>query len=107
MQQSNSPYSIGTPPAPRLSLNVDNQIAKYKEEEQEQKAPPTLAYPLQSLLDFIANTLAVLMQMRTALNTSTNNPDVDKKTVAKIQDKIDKINITALSIVEDLEKLKL
>ncbi len=107
MQDHKNPFSTTQADAPVLAMDTSGQQGLYRDDEMEQKAPDTLIYPLDTLNQFIGNMLTCLTQIRTQLNVASNNPKADVKTTNRIMDKIDKINLIAISIPEDLERLRL
>jgi hypothetical protein len=107
MQDYKNPFSTTQATAPVLEMDPSGQAGIYRDDEQNQKAPNQLAYPLETLNQFIGNMLTCLTQIRSTINVASNNPKTDIKATNRILDKIDKINLIAISIPEDLERLKL
>jgi len=110
MQNPVSPYEtkrVDNANGPSLSMDTHAQEILKKEQEYESKAPPTLMFPLETLMQFVGNMIVTLTQARTALNVAGDNPQSDKKVIGNIVDKLDKVNLILITIPEDLEKLKL
>ena len=107
MQNPVSPYQTHKANGPALDMPTHGQEAYKQEDELRSKAPPSLTYPLETLVQFVGNMLVTLTQARTALNVANENPDADKKAIGKIIEKLDEINMIAISIPEDLESLSL
>ena len=110
MQNPVSPYEtkrVTNANGPALKMDTHAQEALKKQQEFDAKAPPTLMFPLETLLQFVGNMVVTLTQARTALNVAGSNPQSDKKVLSKIVDKLDKVNLILITIPEDLEKLKL
>lgn len=107
MQDFKNPFSTSQADAPVHEMDTSGQAGIYRDDEKLQKAPGTLAYPLDTLNQFIGNMLTCLTQIRSAINVASNNPKSDTAATNKILDKIDKINLIAISIPEDLERIKL
>lgn len=107
MQNSKSPYSIEQGSKPVLDMDPSSQYGVYADEEAKSKAPPAIAFPLDTLNQFIGNMLICLTQVRSQLNIASEMPVADKKMIGKIMGKIDKINMIAISIPEDLDSIQL
>ena len=107
MQKSSNPYQITTASEPVLDMNVSGQLGTYRDEEKKQKAPATLQFPLDTLTEFIGNMLTCLVQIRTQLNVAADLKASSRGKINQIMKKVDKINMLALAITEDLESIKL
>ena len=107
MQNSQAPYKIEQGSNPVLERDPSSQYGIYADEEAKSKAPPTLSFPLDTLLQFIGNMMVCLTQIRTQLNVASELPESNKRVIGRIMGKIDKINQIAISIPEDLESIKL
>ena len=88
-------------------LDTTDQQKKYKDEEKEQKAPPTLPFELEHVLSKIGDTFISLTEIRRMLDNVSHNASVDNEDVKAMQDKIDQINNLVLGLDEDLGKLSL
>ena len=108
MNAENSPYStkFNDKPINQL-LDTTDQQKKYKDEEKEQKAPPTLPFELEHIIAKIGDTFVSLTEIRRMLDNVKNNASVDDGDVKGLQDKIDQINNLVLDLDEDLAKLSL
>jgi hypothetical protein len=110
MQNPTSPYEtkkINNANGPALKMDTRGQENIKRQQELETKAPPTLMFPLETLMQFVGNMIVTITQARTALNVAGSNPDADKKVLGRIVDKLDKVNLILITIPEELEKLKL
>ncbi len=108
MNAAESPYSTSFNDKPINQLmDTTDQQKKYKDEEKEQKAPPTLPFELEHILSKIGDTFVSLTEIRRMLGNVKNNASVDDADVKGMQDKIDKINNLVLGLDEDLGKLSL
>lgn len=107
MTDKMNPFSTTQASPPVLEMDPSGQMGIYRDDEKNQKAPDTLPFALDTLNQFIGNMLACLTQIRTQINIASNSPNADIKTTNKVLDKIDKINLIAISIPEDLERLKM
>lgn len=107
MRQANSPYETSKANSPSLDMPTHGQEQYRREDELRAQAPPTVTYPLDTLIQFVGNMLVTLTQARTALNVAGENPEADKNILGKIIKKLDEINMIAISIPEDLETLRL
>jgi hypothetical protein len=108
MNQSENPYStkFNDKPISRKD-NTDDQIAKYKSEEKEQKADPVLPFELEKLTEVLGNTFVSLAELHRMLGNVKNNDSVDDEDIKVMQDKIDKINNLILELPKDVAKLSL
>ena len=108
MNTANSPYSTKFNDKPINQLmNTDDQQAKYKNEEKEQKAPPVLPHELEHLVAKLGDTFVDLTEIRRMLDNVKNNASVDQDDVKDLQDKIDQINNLILDLPEAVAKLSL
>jgi hypothetical protein len=107
MGAANSPFETKKANGPELHMSTKGQELYKQEDEMRGKADPAITYPLETLVQFIGNMLVTLTQARTALNVANNHPEADKRTIGKIVEKLDEINLIAISIPEDLEKLSI
>ena len=80
---------------------------KYKDEEKEQKAPPTLPFELEHITAKMGDTFVSLTEIRRMLDNVRNNASVDDTDVKAMQDKIDQINNLVLELPEQLAKLSI
>tara|TARA_R110000796_G_scaffold20781_1_gene61596 strand:- start:877 stop:1227 length:351 start_codon:yes stop_codon:yes gene_type:complete len=107
MNTNNSPYSTGVANKPVSSqLDIDSQIAKYKEDESTQKAPPILPHELDNIIAALGDTFISLTQLSQMLAVAAQNDEIDKLGINKIIDKVDNANQIVLAISEDLDILK-
>jgi len=108
MNTANSPYSTKFNDKPINQLmNTDDQQAKYKNEEKEQKAPPTLPHELEHLVAKLGDTFVDLTEIRRMLDNVKNNASVEDEDIKELQDKIDQINNLILDLPESIAKLSL
>ncbi len=108
MNASENPYStkFNDKPINQLMDTTDQQ-KKYKDEEKEQKAPPTLPHELEHITDKMGDTFVSLTEIRRMLDNVKNNASVDDDDIKAMQDKIDQINNLVLELPEQLAKLSL
>ena len=110
MQNPVSPYETkrtDNANGPELKMDTRAQEALKQQQEIESKAPPTLMFPLETLMQMAGNMIVTLTQARSALNVAGNNPEADRKVIQQLVDKLDKLNLILITIPDDLEKLKL
>jgi hypothetical protein len=107
MQNPVSPYETKKAHGPQLDMPTHGQEMYKMDDEMKGKAPPTLTFPLETLVQFVGNMLVTLTQARTALNVAGEHPEADKKALADIVSKLDEVNVILISLPEDLEKLSL
>lgn len=108
MIDKGNPYSISSVGTPKLSMSTKGQEAKLKhDEERLNTAPPELIYPLESMISFMGGAINSLTHIRTLLNVAVNNPASNKKSIVKIQQKIDEMNILSLEVIDELDNLTL
>jgi len=108
MNSAESPYSTKFNDIPiSRKGNTDDQVAKYKSDEAEQKAPPTLPFELEKLTEVLGNTFISLAELHRMLGNVKNNESVDDGDVKEIQNKIDTINNLILELPKDVAKLSL
>lgn len=108
MNTADSPYStkFNDKPINQLMDTTDQQ-AKYKNEEKEQKAPPTLPHELEHLVAKLGDTFVDLTEIRRMLDNVKNNASVEDEDIKELQDKIDQINNLILDLPESIAKLSL
>jgi hypothetical protein len=108
MNQSENPYSTKFNDRPvKLKGNTDDQVAKYKDEENGQKAGPVLPFELEKLTEVLGNTFVSLAELHRMLNNVKSNESVDDQDIKNLQDKIDKINNLILELPKEVAKLSL
>ena len=88
-------------------LDTTDQQKKYKDEEKEQHAPPTLPFELEHITAKMGDTFVSLTEIRRMLDNVKNNASVDDTDVKAMQDKIDQINNLVLELPEQLAKLSI
>jgi hypothetical protein len=108
MKAAENPYStkFNDKPINQLMDTTDQQ-KKYKDEEKEQKAPPTLPFELEHITAKMGDTFVSLTEIRRMLDNVKNNASVDDTDVKAMQDKIDQINNLVLELPEQLAKLSI
>ena len=84
---------------------VEQQMYKNQEEEERQKAPKILVYPLDQLTQVLSSAYTSLAQVYSLLNQAKQNPIINKKAIEKLQMKIDKINSLILNLPAELDNL--
>ncbi len=106
MDGADFPYSVGPEDKPiSFHMNVQDQIAMYKNNEKHQKAPPILPFELQHMNEFLGDTFVSLAELRNMLTRAKSSKDISNGAVDIINNKIDKINELILDIPEDLSKI--
>ena len=110
------PYSVNKDDKPiNFQMNTSNQVAKYKAEETQQKAPPIVPFDVEAMNNTLGNVFVSLAELRNMLTRLAAQPiegptevpyqEVNKGAVDNITNKIDKINEIILDIPEDLAKI--
>jgi hypothetical protein len=108
MNTAESPYSTKFNDTPiKHRLNADDQVAKYANDEKEQKSPPTLPFELEKLTEVLGNTFVSLAELHRMLGNVKRNKSVDDGDIKKMQDNIDKINNLILELPKDIAKLSI
>tara|TARA_R110000772_G_scaffold121220_1_gene227525 strand:- start:1687 stop:2013 length:327 start_codon:yes stop_codon:yes gene_type:complete len=108
MNSAESPYSTKFNDRPiQHRQNADDQIAKYANEEKEQKAPPTMPFELEKLTEVLGNTFVSLAELHRMLGNVKNNESVDDEDIKTMQDNIDKINNLIIELPKDIAKLSI
>lgn len=103
-----SPYSVRPVSTPiQQTLNTDDQKAKYKEDEKNQKAPPELPFELDRITEVLGNTFVSLADLHRMLNNVKENGSVDKDNIEELQGKIDRINNLILELPKDIAKISI
>jgi len=102
------PYSVGIA-SKNISHDMDasSQINKYKEDESQQKAPPTLPYEFDNVTKVLGDTFTSLTELRNILSRASHNDSISKDNVEVIKQKIDKINELILELPQDLAIISL
>ena len=101
-----SPYSTRPDTTPiQQILNTEDQQAKYKEDEKNQKAPPELPFEIDRITEVLGNTFVSLAELHRMLNNVKENESVDKANVEELQGNIDKINNLILELPKDIAKI--
>lgn len=104
-----SPYKTTfTTAGPKLSMDVGNQIDRYKEEEKLQKAPPIQPFTLDSSMELLSDIYEKLSDMRKALEKTAMQPKVNRQALVALNSIIENIGKEILmDIPEQLDKLNL
>ena len=121
MPESEFPYSVKPDETPiSFHMNVEDQIAKYKDDEKHQKAPLTLPFDLEPVEKDLRAIFERLANIRNALIQAVQQPvegdptqlpfnqeygKINKGAVLKITKKIDAINRLVVDIPDDLAKI--
>ena len=121
MPESEFPYSTKPDETPiSFHMNVEDQIAKYKDDEEHQKAPLTLPFDLEPVEKDLRAIFERLANIRNALIQAVQQPvegdptqlpfnqkygKINKGAVLKITKKIDAINRLVVDIPDDLAKI--
>ena len=101
-----SPYSVKPDDNPiRFSMNVQDQITMYKDNEKHQKAPPILPFELEQVNQVLGDAFVSLAQLRNILSDIEQKDDLNKCTIHAVKEKIDKVNELILEIPYDLAKI--
>ena len=107
MQQANSPYETSKANSPNLDMPTHGQEEYKREDELAAKAPPSVAFPVDTIMQFLGNMTVALTQARTALNVAGDNPAADKEIIDTIIKKIDQMNLIAITVPDDLDSMAL
>jgi len=100
------PYSVKPDENPiRFSMNVQDQVTMYKDNEKHQKAPPILPFELEQVNQVLGDTFVSLAQLRNMLSDIEQKDDMAKCTIHVVKEKIDKVNELILEIPYDLAKI--
>ncbi len=103
-----SPYSVKPDTSPiQQSLNTDSQQQMYKEDEKNQKSPPTLPFEVDGITEVLGNTFVSLANLHRMLSNLKNNDSVDELDIEQLQGKIDKINNLILELPKDIAKISI
>jgi len=121
MPESEFPYSVKPDETPiSFHMNVEDQIAKYKDDEKHQKAPLTLPFDLEPVGKDLRAIFERLANIRNALIQAVQQPvegdptqlpfnqeygKINKGAVLKITKKIDAINRLVVDIPDELAKI--
>tara|TARA_R110000764_G_scaffold144681_1_gene232455 strand:- start:1857 stop:2174 length:318 start_codon:yes stop_codon:yes gene_type:complete len=104
----NSPFSTKFNDKPiKHDQNTDDQVAKYANDEKEQKAPPALPFELEKITEVLGNTFVSLAELHRMLGNVKNNASVDDADIKAMQDKIDRINNLIIELPKDIAKLSI
>lgn len=104
-----SPYKTSfTSAAPNLGMDVNSQIARYKEEESQQKAPPIQPFTLDSSKELLSDVFEKLSTLRKIVDATMLQPKADKNALNAINKIIENISKEVLmDIPEQIDKLNL
>tara|TARA_A100000172_G_C2991921_1_gene93144 strand:- start:215 stop:544 length:330 start_codon:yes stop_codon:yes gene_type:complete len=103
-----SPYSVKPDTTPiQQSLNTQSQQQMYKEDEKNQKAPPTLPFEVDGITEILGNTFVSLANLHRMLSNVKNNDSVEEDNIELLQAKIDKINNLILELPRDIAKISI
>ena len=107
MNNGNSPYSTGV-----NDKNIkfkqgpqDSQMAKYKQDEHNQRPNKILPHELESITQLLGNTFVSLTDIRNTLDRAQQTKEIDQHVIDNIKNKIDEINKIVLEIPDDLAKI--
>lgn len=103
-----NPHQVGIAIAPSLDQGkLDNQFKMIDQEEVLSKAPLTLPDPLTKLVPILGNAFTSLVQARSLLKQSINNPAADANKIDLIVARIDDINKEIIDLATSLHILSL
>ena len=107
MNNGNSPYSV-KPDSKNIRFDQGpqvDQMAKYKQEEMQQKADLFLPHELQHINQLLGDTFVSLTDIRNMLAHAQENKEINQHAIDNIKNKIDEVNRIVLEIPEDLAKI--
>ena len=107
MNAGNSPYET-KPDTKNIRFDQGSQIEqlnRYKQEENGQRADKILPHELQNITNLLGDTFVSLTDIRNMLDTAEQNTELNKHVIDSIKEKIDEINKIVLEIPEDLAKI--
>lgn len=104
-----SPYKTTfSSSSPTLGMDVSSQISRYKEEEQQQKAPPIQPYTLDNSKELLSEIYERLIMLRNAVNNTKIQPKTNNAALQEIAKIIENISKEVLmDIPEQIDKLNL
>lgn len=92
MNSSNNPYSTyASNAAPNLNMDVTNQFKNQQKEEIQQKSPKNLPFTGETLKEDISQMYINLMKVRKSIDTTSNEPNVDKQAIEEALKVVDEI----------------
>lgn len=104
-----SPYKTTfTSALPKPSMDVSTQIARYKEEEKYQKAPPIQPFTLDSSKELLSSMYEKLSMFRQSIEQTSTQNKVNKQALIELNRIIENIGKEILmDIPEQLDKFNL
>ena len=106
MDGAEFPYSTSPDDKPiKYHMNVQDQIAMYKDNEKHQKAPAILPYEVERINEVLGNTFVSLAELRNMLSKAQKTSNIPTQPLDALKEKIDKINELILDIPDTLAKI--
>lgn len=92
MNSSTNPYSThASNSAPNLNMDVTNQLKNHQQEEMQQKSQKNLPFTSETLEEDLSQMYINLMKVRKTIDTTGNEPGVDKEAIEEALKVIDEI----------------
>ena len=109
MNNVNNPYATySTDAAPKLHMDVTNQITAHQRDEANQKAPKIFPHTAeQSLTEVTGSMYIQLMKMRDIINKTESEPKRNKESINQILAIIDDIGKKITELYIPIDKLYL
>lgn len=109
MNNTNSPYSTYTSNAsPKLDMDITSEIKRQQAEEQLTKAPKILPHTADtSLVEVTSAMYQKLIEIRSIINKTSNEPKSNKQSIKQILSIIDEIGEKIIELYEPIDKLYL
>ena len=106
MDGAEFPYSVKPDDNPiKFHMNVQDQIAMYKDNEKHQKAPAILPHEVERINEVLGNTFVSLAELRGMLSRAQKTSNIPTQPLEALKEKIDMINELILDIPETLAKI--
>jgi len=109
MNNTNSPYATyATNAAPKLDMDISNQLKVHQSEEQNSKAPKVLPHPGESsLVEIVGSMYEKLIDVKKTLSKIEQEPKRNKESIQKAKIILDDIGKKIIELYEPLDKLYL
>ncbi len=106
MDGAEFPYSVTPDDKPiKFHMNVQDQIAMYKDNEKHQKAPAILPHEVERITEVLGDTFESLAKLRNMLSNAQKTSNIPTQPLDALKKKIDTINELILDIPETLAKI--
>jgi|TARA_R110002020_G_scaffold398981_6_gene608869 hypothetical protein len=106
MDGAEFPYSVRPDDTPiKYNMNVQDQVAMYKDNEKHQKAPAILPHQVERINEVLGNTFVCMAELRNMLSNAQKTSNIPTQPLEALKEKIDTINELILDIPETLAKI--